>query len=441
MALSETYHAPISLLGVSHHTLPVAQRERLTRASSEVQELLSAVVRDGMADEVALISTCNRFEVVGVGRRLPEVLRTELSRVVDGTTSSESVYHYADRAAVRHFLRVVSSLDSLVVGEAQILGQIKDSYRTSVKANTIGRYLHRLFQFGFRTAKRVRVETGIAEHGISVSYIAIKLAAQILGSLADVRAMLIGGGQMGELAALHLRSRACADIIVANRTTSRGTHLAELIGGSAIGISEIERHLSEVDIVIGSVAADKPILTEEQVRNALRQRARRRRILMIDLGVPRNFEESLGQLEDVFLYNVDDLVSIADQNKALRQQAAEDAEVIVQHALIEFEKWLLRAASQPLLVGLRDNVQSVCHSVVESELMKEGRYSSALIDRIVHKISGRLNHALAERLLAPGAQREKMELLLPLMLEEEEDDEVSLGGEYAELLRRLGGSL
>lgn len=410
------YGEGIHLVGVNHRTLAVADRERLAAPRDVRVRILEVLCREQGLAEAAVLSTCNRFEIVGVGSGARDRLGALVRERLGVPDSADCIYEYRNAEAVRHLFRVAASLDSLVLGEAQILGQVKEAYQEAVACGTIGSYLHRLFQCAFGFAKKVRSRTAIGSHSISVSYIAVQLAKQIFGSLEDRRALLIGSGATAELAALHLRRAGCAGIVVANRSVAHAEELAQRVGGSAVALSELERYLAEVDVAIGSISIDRPLVTP-----AMLERTRRTRpLFLIDLGVPRNFAPTLADLEDVYLYNIDDLQNAAERHREIREEVAQDAELMVEYALMQFERRLLRGHDQEGIVKLRSRVQQICLS----ELMRELKQilpeaaCEEVGQRLAHRVSQKISHELLENALASGKGRFDPMALLPLFIDE-----------------------
>lgn len=386
----EAYEPRVVLTGVSYKTLNVDGRERFARAIPVPELLAERVVREGLATEAAVISTCNRFEIVSVGGEGGGIRAFFESLVGSATNPQDMLYQYLDDSAVRHLYRVSASLDSMILGEAQILGQVKNAYHRAIEVGSVGAHLHHLFQSAFNVAKKVRAHTDISQHGVSVSYVAVRLAEQIFSDLANTTVLILGSGEMAELAALHLCSRGCRRIIVANRTVEKAAELAERFGGSAVSLADVDRVLDQADIVIGSISIDKPILN----RSALRARRGDRPLFLIDLGVPRNFAPDLAELDSVYLYNIDDLAGIADENKALREAAAQDAELIIEYGLAQFERWRCKRVAQSEIVDLRASVREICAKEV-SRLMT-ARVEVA--DDVARQVAEQLAHAISQKI-------------------------------------------
>ncbi len=391
-ASSELYEPSVRVTGVSFRTLGIELRERIAQCAPRPEVVADKIIKAGLAREAAVLSTCNRFEVVSVGgdgggiKRLFESL-VELPQVV----GQESLYQYQDAAAVRHLYRVSSSLDSMVVGEVQILSQVKKAYQQAVETGSVGAHLHHLFQSAFHVAKRVRSQTDVASHGVSVSYVAVRLAQQIFSDLSDTSVVVVGSGEMAELAALHLCSHGCRRIIVANRTVERAAQLAERFGGMAVALSDLDRVLDTADIVIGSISIDRPIVSRATVES----RRSGKPLFLIDLGVPRNFAQELAEVDNVYLYNIDDLAAVAAENLALRQSAARDAEVVIEYGLLQFERWRAKLAARPEVVDLRLAIERICQTEVAKGLRASRPGSEdEVVGRVAHAISQKVSHEL-----------------------------------------------
>ncbi|MEY4669453.1 MAG: hypothetical protein RL518_2152 [Pseudomonadota bacterium] len=388
----DAYEPRVVLTGVSYKTLNVDGREQLARAIPVPELLAERVVREGWASEAAVISTCNRFEIVSVGGEGGGIRTFFESLIGSATNPNDVLYQYLDDSAIRHLYRVSASLDSMILGEAQILGQVKKAYHRAIEVGSVGSHLHHIFQSAFNVAKKVRAHTDVSRHGVSVSYVAIRLAEQIFSDLANTTVLILGSGEMAELAALHLCARGCRRIIVANRTVEKAAELAERFGGSAVSLADVDRVLDQADIVIGSISIDKPILS----RSALRARKGDRPLFLIDLGVPRNFASDLAEMDSVYLYNIDDLAGIADENKALREAAAQDAELIIEYGLAQFERWRLKRVAQPEIVDLRASVHQICTQEVSRILRGRPEGDDLAVGQLAHAISQKIAHELTK---------------------------------------------
>jgi glutamyl-tRNA reductase len=400
----------VILVGVSHRTAPLELRERL--AVSDPEAPLRKLVASEEIDEAVLLSTCNRVEVVATTRR-PEAarlrirsfLRREIAPHDLGPELEGCLYEHLDGDAMRHVLRVACSLDSMVLGEPQILGQTKEAYQRAAGCGAAGPVLARLFQQAFSTAKRVRSETRIAERPVSMARVAVELARRIFEELGDKRALLIGAGEMVEAALEALRNAGLVRIAVANRTPERAAGLAARCGGTAHGMDELPRLLAEADLVLTCIAANAPVLTPELVEAALRAR-RAHPVFVIDLGVPRNADPAIDGLENVYRYDVDDIGSIAEENTLARQQERVRAEAIVEAQKQRFDGWLAALRAVPTIRHLRERAEALRVaefervaarlSLDEGEREAVERLTRAIVNKLLHQPVTQLRRA-AER--------------------------------------------
>ncbi|NPB09302.1 MAG: glutamyl-tRNA reductase [Thermodesulfobacteria bacterium] len=361
----------IVLLGLNHRTAPVEIREKLSFAGRDFDPV-SLFLELPLVREAFFLSTCNRVEILFVTRE-PEAavegVKEVWARANDLPVSSfePHLYQFRNREAVKHLFRVASGLDSLVLGEPQILGQLKEAYRRAAERRATGVILNRLLHKTFSVAKRIRSETGIGSHAVSVSYAAVELAKKIFGDLREKSAMLIGAGEMAELAAQHLLAQGVEKLIVANRTLSRAIELAERFRGEAISLEELEDYLLKVDIVISSTGAPHYILTAEQVKRLMRPR-KMRPIFFIDIAVPRDIEPAVNEIENVFLYDIDDLKAVVEENLAYRRKEAARAERIIEEEALKFEAWLEQLEVYPTIVALRQKAEAIRRKELEKTL-------------------------------------------------------------------------
>ncbi len=393
------------LVGLSHHSAPVELRERLAFEDGAAAGASRKVLGLSGLEECALVSTCNRVELVACGN----AAKVDAAVVCDFLAAERGVavgelrshlYVHEDRSAVQHFFRVASSLDSMVVGEPQILGQLKRSYETAVEAGTAGTILHRVFHKSFSVAKRVRSETGIGGRNVSVSSVAVDLATQIFESLGEKTALVIGAGKMAELTARHFRARGIGGLMFANRTFDRAVELAREFHGTPVPFDDLARYLPLADVVIGSTATSEVLLTDEAVREALRERGYRP-MFLIDLGVPRNFEPRINDLRNVYLYDVDDLEGVIVENRDERQREALRAEEIVRGEVESFWRWFQNLEVVPTIVGLRGKAESICrrelertlgslHQLGDEERKSIEAMAQAIVNKILHEPISRL---------------------------------------------------
>ena len=385
------------LLGMNHKTAPVEIRERLNIACTEDFNLLGEILAIPGVEEALYLSTCNRVEILvrsregdGAEERLRELIFRHGN--LSGAELARCLYVYRDETAVRHLFRVAAGLDSLIMGEPQILGQVKDAYRQAVEREAAGIILNKLLHRAFRVAKRVRTETGVANHAVSVSYAAVELAKKIFGTLGDKKILLVGAGEMSELAARHLLKHGGDQLFVANRTWERAVGMAADFQGTAVEFPRLGEVLREADIVITSTGAPGYILTGEMVAAALKRR-KNRLLFIIDIPVPRDVDPRAGDLENVYLYNMDDLQEIADENMAIRKEEAARGEEIIAAETEEFLAWFDTLAVVPTIVSLREKAEAIIAGELERaegwlrNLRPEDREEAALLAQaIVNKL-------------------------------------------------------
>ncbi|MBF0311707.1 MAG: glutamyl-tRNA reductase, partial [Magnetococcales bacterium] len=353
----------LGVIGISHKSAPVALREKLAFPPETLtQDLQNLVTMEGISEGL-ILSTCNRVEIYFCSRQIEggigNVVRWLAGR--RGVEPGEIVphlYRHLEQEAVRHGLRVASSLDSMVVGEAQILGQMKESYRQAVMAGTSGLLLNRFFHHAFRVAKRVRTETTIAENAVSIASTAVVLAKQIFGRLDGHSCLLIGAGEMCELAARHLVSNGIREILVTNRTLARAESLAHTFNGRAFPLEALTEWLPRADIILSSTGSSTYMLTAPMARAALKQR-RQRPMFFIDIAVPRDLDPDIAKLDSAFLYDIDDLSRLTEENRKDRAIAATQAEVIVGEECDAFRQWLESLEVVPTIVALRHRLETL----------------------------------------------------------------------------------
>jgi glutamyl-tRNA reductase len=358
----------ILLIGLNHKTAPVEVRECIGFAGDESDQALLALHALEAVHEVILVSTCNRVEVLLTTPAKDDAAHQViafLSEMNDIPVADfeDKLYRHTGDDAVRHIFRVAASLDSMVVGEPQILGQIKDAYRKAATKKTSGVILNRLLHKTFLVAKRIRTETGIGDHAVSISYAAIELARKIFGDLEGRKVLLIGAGEMAELAVEHLIRNRAGEILVANRTFERGVELAQRFEGRAIRFEEIADALEVVDIVISSTGASGIVIHRDQVRGAMRRR-RNRPLFFIDIAVPRDIDPEINRLNNIYVYDIDDLKGVIEENIEDRQRAAIKGERIVDEAVIRFRQWYESLDVVPTIVGLRRKFEQVIRAEV-----------------------------------------------------------------------------
>ena len=386
-------------LGLNHQTAPLAVRERVVFHVERLHEALGELKR-GLAHEAAILSTCNRTELYVSGQS-PDELTQWLAQYhrLGAEELQQYLYTLPNEQAVRHAFRVASGLDSMVIGEPQILGQMKEAARAAESAGTLGSLLHRLFQRSFAVAKEVRSTTRIGAASVSMAAAAVKLAARIYPSLKDQSVLFIGAGEMIELVATHFAAQAPARIAVANRTVERAERLAGRLNARAIELRSLAEHLHEYDIVVSCTASSLPILGKGLVERALRQR-RRRPIFMVDLAVPRDIEPEAGELDDVFLYTIDDLGEIVSANLDARRSALEQAEAIIDVQVGRFMHWMQLREGAPLIRALREEADAARREELERALKALGRGEdpASVVEALSRALTNKLMHGPTQAL-------------------------------------------
>ena len=386
-------------IGMSHETAPVELRECLARDPDNVAVVLDFIRGEPHIREGLFLSTCNRVEALyttddpeGTTRAVC-ALMARMGNISDEQLK-DSLYRLKDRKAVRHIFRVASSLDSMVVGEPQILGQIKEAYYHATKAKTSGVILNRLMHRAFHVAKRVRSETGVADAAVSISYAATELARKIFYDLSDKRVFLIGAGEMAELAAKHLLRQRVSGFYVANRTFNRAVEIAETFRGTAVDFQEIEIRLLDADIVITSTGSADYVIFHDMVKNSMRAR-KNRPLFFIDIAVPRDVEPRVNDLGNVYVYDIDDLKGVIKLNLAQRQREAAKAEKIVAQEVIRFEKWLQTLNVVPTIVSLKEKAEAIRQGEIRKSIPQLGNLSPMqmeIIERLTLSIVKKIMH-------------------------------------------------
>ena len=387
----------VLVVGMNHRTAPVELRERLSFSCGDGLRPLEELLKEPAVREALYLSTCNRVEVLARAGDMEEAIARVKSFILrhgnlDAAELEKCLYVHCGSDAVRHLFRVASSLDSMVMGEPQILGQVKEAYRDCVEQKASGIILNKLLHHAFRTAKRVRTETAIAGNAVSVSYAAVEMAKKILGSLEGRTVLLVGAGEMSELAARHLVGNGAGRVIVANRTYARAVQVAEEIHGIPVGFDLLEKKLQEADIVISSTGAAGHILTPAMVQGALRRR-KNRLLFLIDIAVPRDVDPEVGRIDNVYLFNIDDLQGVVDENVRNRLREAEKAEAIIDEEVLRFAEWYNTLEVVPTIVSLREKAESILRAELERSgswlrgLCEEDRKNvEILATQIVNKI-------------------------------------------------------
>ncbi|MEM8608181.1 MAG: glutamyl-tRNA reductase [Myxococcota bacterium] len=396
------------VVGLSHRTAPVEIRERLAVPPEQLEGELRSLVSGGGFEEALLVSTCNRVELYATSENPGEAMqhaRETLSARLPEDGRDDVLYSERGVAVVRHAFRVASSLDSLVVGEPQILGQVKEAYDAARGAGTAGTLLGRCFSQAFSTAKRVRNETGIAEGTVSVSSIACELAKKIFGHLEGRRTLLLGAGEMGEAAARSLRKTG-TQLHVTNRSEERAQELAASCGGRAVPYERLTTELADADVVVASTASPKFILTPELMRGVARSR-RHRPLFIIDIAVPRDVDPRVGTMDNVFVYDVDDLQQVAEENLAVRAREAAEAERIIEEEVDSFLAWRRSLELAPTIVALRKRFGTVAEAELARALSRLDSVSPedrAVLEGMARSLVNKLLHQPMTQLKAGAVE-------------------------------------
>ncbi len=398
----------IFTLGINHHSAPLAIRERVAFGADKLQHALADITRCPPVKEAAILSTCNRTEIYCAAES-PQAVIDWLARY-HGVTLDELMpylYTHAQPEAVRHAFRVASGLDSMVIGEPQILGQMKDAVRAAEETGTLGTQLHKLFQRSFSVAKEVRSTTAIGANIVSMAAAGVHLAERIFESIADQRVLFIGAGEMIELCAAHFCAQKPKLVTIANRTLERGRALAEQYGGKAIRLDELAEHLPQHDIVVSCTASPLPIIGLGMVERAIKVR-RHRPIFMVDLAVPRDIEEEVGELDDIFLYTVDDLAQVVESGLESRQAAVVEAEDIIARRVQDFLGWLQSRDTVPVIRALRDSAERMRRHEMEHalKLLAKGEAPEKVMEQFSQRLTNKFLHAPTQALnAAEGGER------------------------------------
>ncbi len=389
----------ILCIGLNHETAPVAIRERLALTGDSLEQTLQWLKERSAIQEALVLSTCNRIELYLVTEeksdRVDRMVRDHFKERFDLEEDDWRRFHYqyGYHKAIAHLFRVTSGMDSMVVGEPQIAGQVKEAYRQAVHQKAVGTILNRLCHKCFHVSKRVRTETELASRAVSVSYVAVELAKKIFGDLSDRQALLAGAGEMAELAARHLASNGIAKILVASRTLENARKLAASFEGDAIPLEAIPASLSQIDILLCSTAAPDYILRVDQIREAMRTR-RHKPVFIIDIAVPRNIDPEVNTIDNVYLYDIDDLQNVLQANMEERKKELKRAESIVQDEVRAFLAWISSLNLVPTIVSLRERAEKIRQGEFEKALSllqapvsdKDRKALEAMSQAIVNKI-------------------------------------------------------
>ena len=386
--------------GINHNTASLDVRERMAFAPEQMEEALLEACREAALDEVAILSTCNRTEVYAYSRQTSGLIAEWLASYHRLALSDVHVgYCHRGEEAIRHMMQVACGLDSLVLGEPQILGQMKSAYAVAGEAGTVGTHLHNAFQQSFSIAKRVRTETAIGENPVSVAYAAVSLAQQIFADLSQGTALLIGAGETIELVARHLHEQGVKKLLVANRTLGRARDLAQEFNAEAILLADIPEHLFRADIVISSTASQLPLLGKGAVESALRKR-KHKPMFMVDIAVPRDVEAEVGELDDVYLYTVDDLREVIEENRRSREEAAQQAGEIVDQGVLAYSRELRALDSVSTIKAYRRKAEDIRDQELTKALksLESGSQAEVVLAQLARGLTNKLLHSPTAKL-------------------------------------------
>ncbi|MGZ8191385.1 MAG: glutamyl-tRNA reductase [Methylococcaceae bacterium] len=402
-------------VGINYNTAPVSIRERLSFPAEILKSSLQELWHLKEISEAAILSTCNRTEFYCTSTSANQQVVIDWvaqSKQINAADFMPYLYCHTDQEFIRHMFRVACGLDSMILGEPQILGQMKSAYQAACDAGTLGKPLGKLFQHTFTAAKKVRTDTAIGSSPVSVAFAAVQLAQQIFDKLSEQTALLIGAGETIELTARHLSQQGIGRIIIANRTYDKAHSLAAQFNGYAIDLSELPNHLAEADIVISSTASQLPILGKGRVESALKKR-KHKPMFMVDLAVPRDIEAEVEQLRDVYLYTVDDLQHTIDQNMNSRRLAAEQAEEIIDTQVDHFLAWLRAQGAQSTIRDFRQQAEQSRDESLQKALalLKSGVPAEQALNRLAHSLTNKLIHTPSTQIRI-AAENERHDLIV-----------------------------
>jgi glutamyl-tRNA reductase len=413
---------PFKILGINHRTAPIALREKVAFSEERLLAALRALRQEAGVAEVVILSTCNRTELYWAGSASGAELSQWLERHHGNTLDlASSLYVHQESRAVEHAFSVASGLDSMVLGEAQILGQLKDAYRVAQQAGSTGPSLNKLFQAAFSAAKRVRSETRIGENAVSLASATVSLARRVYSDLSAQTALMVGAGEMNALAARHFISAGVKRVVIANRTLVRAQALATELKAHAVGLDALDQELAEADIVITCTASPVPLITKAAAEAAIRAR-RRRPIFMVDLAVPRDIDPAVAELEDVYLFSIDDLQQLIDENRQQREVAAGGARLVIDEEVARFLTESRAKDAGPAIRALRDQAEGIRSSTVEQarRLLAAGKSPNEVIEYLANTLTNRLLHTPTQALrqAAELSDSTLAETLTRLLIEE-----------------------
>ncbi len=405
---------PLFTIGISHHTAPIEIREKVAISRSEYSDRVRQLCALPGIEEVVILGTCNRTEIYCLsnetGRQGLVDWIYEVNQIPEGELDAH-IYHHEGESAARHLVRVASGLDSLVLGETQILGQLKDAWQQAHDAGSLGKVLDRLFQHTFNAAKTIRTNSGISDHTVSVAYTAVVLARQIFGDLKSKTVVLVGAGEMVQLCGRYLRDHGIANLLIVNRSRSKAEELAGELGGACLTLDALGDALPQADILISSTASPRPVIRKADINTALRKR-RHRPMFLIDIAVPRDIEPEVSKLKDVYLYTIDDLQRVVDENMQQRNAAARSATTDVEEAVRSFMRWLYGIRAARTLKKIREQSHEFEKDLTERALKKleAGKNPTEVLRQLSSTLTNKILHLPSKR-LREAAENQEYEVL------------------------------
>jgi len=393
---------PLFTIGISHHTAPIEIREKVAITRSEYADRVKELCAMAGVEEVIILGTCNRTEIYCLSSNTGKEAMLDWIHRINGISPGEldeHFYGYQGEEAARHLIRVASGLDSLVLGETQILGQLKEAWQLAHEAGSMGKVLDRLFQHTFAAAKGIRTSSGISDHSVSVAYTAVVLARQIFGDLHSQTVVLVGAGEMVQLCGRHLREQGVAKLVIVNRSREKAEELAAELDASAMTLDKLNEALPEADILISSTASPDPVIYRKDVKAALKKR-RHRPMFLVDIAVPRDIEPQVASLRDVYLYTIDDLQQVVDENMQQRSKAAKSASSDVDTAVNDFMRWMYGLRAARSLKRIRQQSHDHEKELTEKALRKlrAGQDPAEVVQQLASTLTNRILHLPSKRL-------------------------------------------
>jgi glutamyl-tRNA reductase len=405
---------PLFTIGISHHTAPIEIREKVAIARSEYAQRLGELRALAGVEEALILGTCNRTEIYCLSSRDGQQTLLEWIHRSNGIPEGElarHLYAHEGEAAVRHLIRVASGLDSLVLGETQILGQLKDAWQQAHDAGGLGKVLDRLFQHTFAAAKAIRTNSGISEHPVSVAYTAVVLARQIFGSLTSQTVVLVGAGEMVQLCGRYLRDHDINHLLILNRSLEKAEELAAELDATAMTLDRLDEALPQADILISSTASPRHVISRDAVKAALRKR-RHRPMFLVDIAVPRDIEPEVSRLSDAYLYTIDDLQQVVDENLKQRDAAARSAQSDVDEAVGSYMRWLYGIRAGRTLRRIRQQSHGFEQELIERALkrLNAGHDAAQVLEQMASTLTNKILHLPSKR-LREAAEGQEYEVL------------------------------